>query len=650
VFYLGHQFNVPTTWQVVNLADDPTACVRFDVHAIYLGTPGSRQNCPSRVLGTTDALLVSPGSATAASSTTEDATAHQITATAPGISVTAAYSASAGQVTDIIVGAGLPQPHAVQAALAPRSPATSAVIANSFTNYTGVGFDACSAPDTNTMSAWMASSPYRAIGIYIGGVNRGCSQPNLTAAWLTQQASTGWHFIPLYVGPQAAGVCSGCTAITSPASQAAAAADDAVSQAAALGVGPGNPIYYDMEAYPAAQSTTVLAFMSAWTAELHAKGYMSGEYSSLNSGIADLVNNGASYLMPDVIDFASWDGNTGTANASIPAGDWANHQRVHQYAGGHNETYGGVTINIDGDAMDIGLPSQSAPAFSMATTAMPDGSMHVEELVNGVLYDNIRFANGSWQGWQAPAANPAGAPSMIAIAGMPDGSMHVDELVNGVLYDNIRFANGPWQGWRAPDANSAGAPSLVQLAAMPDGSMHVDELVNGVLYDNIRFAGGPWQGWRTPDANPAGTPSVFQLAPMPDGSMHVDELVNGVLYDNIRFAGGPWQGWRAPDANPAGTPDSFTLAHMPDGSMHVDEVVAGAVYDDIRFANGSWQGWRAMASNLNGAPALVTTVGMKDGTLHVDEIVNGAVYDNIRFTSGAWQGWQMLAANPAGTP
>ena len=31
---------------------------------------------------------------------------------------------------------------------------------------------------------------------------------------------------------------------------------------------------------------------------------------------------------------------------------WNNHQRVHQYVGGHNEAYGGITINIDTNAVD----------------------------------------------------------------------------------------------------------------------------------------------------------------------------------------------------------------------------------------------------------------------------------------------------------
>ena len=34
------------------------------------------------------------------------------------------------------------------------------------------------------MAAW-AASPYRAIGVYIGGANRACSQPNLTSSWVS---------------------------------------------------------------------------------------------------------------------------------------------------------------------------------------------------------------------------------------------------------------------------------------------------------------------------------------------------------------------------------------------------------------------------------------------------------------------------------
>jgi Domain of unknown function (DUF1906) len=60
--------------------------------------------------------------------------------------------------------------------------------------YTGRGFDACTAPSSAAMQAWLAS-PYRAVGVYIGGVNRACTQPNLTAAWVSAQQAAGWHLI-----------------------------------------------------------------------------------------------------------------------------------------------------------------------------------------------------------------------------------------------------------------------------------------------------------------------------------------------------------------------------------------------------------------------------------------------------------------------
>jgi len=39
------------------------------------------------------------------------------------------------------------------------------------------------------------SSPYRTAGVYIGGANRGCSQPNLTPSWVRKQVADGWGLI-----------------------------------------------------------------------------------------------------------------------------------------------------------------------------------------------------------------------------------------------------------------------------------------------------------------------------------------------------------------------------------------------------------------------------------------------------------------------
>src|ERR1700684_1930052 len=125
--------------------------------------------------------------------------------------------------------------------------------------------------------------------------------------------------MPIYVGPQAE-----FGQITAPASQAVAAAEDAVTQAASLGLAPGTAIYYDMEAYPAAQETNALAFMSAWTAELHAEGYKSGIYGSSSCGVNDPGATFTKDTIPDVICDALWNGEANTTDPAIPAADWAN--------------------------------------------------------------------------------------------------------------------------------------------------------------------------------------------------------------------------------------------------------------------------------------------------------------------------------------
>ena len=49
--------------------------------------------------------------------------------------------------------------------------------------YSGYGFDACNAPKPATLQAWLAS-PYRALGIYIGGANRACANDQLSPDWV----------------------------------------------------------------------------------------------------------------------------------------------------------------------------------------------------------------------------------------------------------------------------------------------------------------------------------------------------------------------------------------------------------------------------------------------------------------------------------
>ncbi len=307
VHFNGQTVRTPGNWPVYRIAEHPGMCVRLDRQAVYLGTPSPHQRCPADAMGRRRAILVEP-----------DGGAH-----------TSALGAAARRATASAGGAV----------------------------FTGLGFDACTAPSSKAMAAWR-ESPYRAVGVYIGGVNRACSQPNLTASWVAAQTEAGWHLIPTYVGLQApTSSCSSCAKLSpsQAVAQGSAAALDAVEEAGAVAMGPGSPIYFDMESYSQTSSATAatLAFLEAWTQKLHSLGYLSGVYSSSASGIEDLARQiGTGYELPDHIWIANWNGQQNTVDSVVPASAWNPHRRIHQYQGGHNETYGGVTINIDNNYVD----------------------------------------------------------------------------------------------------------------------------------------------------------------------------------------------------------------------------------------------------------------------------------------------------------
>jgi Domain of unknown function (DUF1906)/FG-GAP-like repeat len=230
--------------------------------------------------------------------------------------------------------------------------------------FTGKGFDACTAPSSGQMQAWLTGSPYRAVGIYFGGANRACPQPQLTPTWVAQQQAVGWHLMPLYLGLQAPCTTSSKPYLIDPLAPAAegrAQAEDAALQADTLGLGRDSALIFDMEAYDpndSACTAVVTTFIDSWTRRLHELGYLSGFYSSMNSGVRDQVGaySGVNYAHPDYLDFAKWDGVATVNDAAIPGTYWAPYRRIKQYQGDHNETYGGVTINIDNDYLYVGMP------------------------------------------------------------------------------------------------------------------------------------------------------------------------------------------------------------------------------------------------------------------------------------------------------
>ncbi|MER5700344.1 glycoside hydrolase domain-containing protein [Micromonospora sp. NPDC002296] len=279
--------------------------------------------------------------------------------------------------------------------------------------FTGLGFDTCAAPSSATMKAWLAS-PYRALGIYLGGVNRGCAQANLTREWVATQQAAGWRFFPLYVGLQAP--CSKYTRTIDPAqaaTQGRAAADDAATRARDLGLAPDSTVFYDMETYPtgdAACTAAVNAFVSAWTIRLHDNGYLSGLYGKVGTGaVTDQVDayEQPTHAGPDYLDFARWDGVATVTDPAIPESYWAPGRRMKQYQGDHHETWGGVTLNIDSDQLDLAvLPAAGFADFTgngWADVAYRDpasGQLHVYGGNGTTLSGRVTLGAG-WNGMDA---------------------------------------------------------------------------------------------------------------------------------------------------------------------------------------------------------------------------------------------------------
>ncbi|HVF30057.1 MAG TPA: glycoside hydrolase domain-containing protein [Pyrinomonadaceae bacterium] len=272
----------------------------------------------------------------------------------------------------------------------------------------GRGFDKCTAAPASQMQTWWDMSYFQDANIYMSGRNRGCSQAQLTATWVDQVSAMGWGLIPTIVGYQSpCSVCTTCakhsladTALAE--TQGRGEADIAVTDANNLGLTTGTVLYYDMERYDETAQTpncrvATAAFLKGWTDRLHELGYISGTYGSPFNANPDWVNLPGTSRM-DAIWMARWDNVmsvwTYVSFPTFPTNVWNNHQRIKQWQAPHNETWGGVTFNIDGNILDGPV---AGPAIPKNRVADFDGDRKTDISVfrpdTGVWY--IQRSNGT---------------------------------------------------------------------------------------------------------------------------------------------------------------------------------------------------------------------------------------------------------------
>ncbi|MFF3772017.1 glycoside hydrolase domain-containing protein [Streptomyces sp. NPDC002232] len=438
VSYHGYRIAVPADWRVVDLAADPRACLRFDTPAVFLGEPAEENDCPAHLIGRTAGIVVEPitdGSAartTAATARTLRGTASvpdarssgdtiQVAVEDAGVLVTALHTPQ----TESLVRATLDSAELTEGAertelVRPRPETTRAAPGPQPGSYLGKGFDTCTAPSKAAMDAWRSSSPYRAVGVYISGSFRACAQPNLTASWVTHQTGNGWRLIPLDVGRQAPCTSFAQRMSSDPAtakSQGVSAAAAAITAAKGLGIPTGSAIYSDIESYTSTAScrAAVLSYLSGWTERLHSGSYLSGFYSSASSGIKDAAGayDNSAYTRVDHIFFGWWNGAADVKTGSyVPAGSWADHRRIHQYAGEVKESYGGYSITIDRDYLDVGAGAQASACSdtNLAFTAYPtvqSGSTGEQVAAAQCLLTTAGYDPGAADGAYGPSTTTA---------------------------------------------------------------------------------------------------------------------------------------------------------------------------------------------------------------------------------------------------
>ncbi len=587
ISYLGEQLRVPAAWHVHDLIADPSTCVRLDVPAVYKGRLGQQPQCPAHAVGVTDAIHLEPlagrsmppalhrtsigGQQVLVNSAAAQQVSHRVVAAFPegGVLATISFGSDATVAQQVLTSFTLvpaSAPHAPQI-----SAPAAATVAVGPVIHTGKGFDACTAPSESDMNAWRAS-PYRAVGVYIGGLNRACDQPNLTATWVQNEIAAGWNLIPLYVGLQASCVLdrNAGEQIThaQAASQGTAAGTDAADQAAALGMRAGSPVYFDMEAWDTGNSACnadVVTFIRAWTNKLHSRGFESGMYGSAGAGMAQVIaplygTSGA----PGYVDFAEWDGNANTTSAYIPTSAWPGQRRIKQYNGNVTETWGGVTINIDRDYSNGLVVGNQQPAITKISptesavgtpvTIMGQGFVAGETTVKfgGIASRHVSVASAN----QLTAYVPANSITTVDIrVSTSVGTTAVTSADRFTYRPLIAIAvdsatSGYWLTTPAGNVYNFNAPShgslagralpapIVGMAAAPGGGYWL-VTSKGNVYDFH----APWYGSLAGRALPA---PIVGIAAAPGGGYWLVTSKGNVYNFNA-----PWYGSMAGKALPA---------------------------------------------------------------------------------------------------
>jgi photosystem II stability/assembly factor-like uncharacterized protein len=394
------------------------------------------------------------------------------------------------------------------------------------------GFDACHLPEISEMQTWWNNSPYRFYALYLGGVSLYSECTTANSTWVSAVHQQGWSFVPTWVGPQAP--CSSWKRKMSSDPSVAYQEGRLEAQAASMaamsmgltnhGLG-GTVIYYDMEYFGGANyecRETVKSFMNGWVERLHELGNIAGGYGSRNSYLADWATIAH---IPNDVWVASWYTNNYDPAASVYGISWLNglwiyHQRIRQYTGGHNETWGNIKFNIDSDVADgmVAMPPTKPvnnPSVAKTIPIQDTGWLSADQgwLILGDILYRTDNRGKNWQDISPGSVQRAYfLPSGEAWALSSDNQEHLSlyhSSNGGESWDIIHFPvplNGTWiplqlqftsptSGWVVLQKQTSQAFDIGILMKTSDGG-HTWQEYDLPSAAPIRYDSGQ-EGWLT---------------------------------------------------------------------------------------------------------------------------------------------------------
>jgi hypothetical protein len=506
------------------------------------------------------------------------------------------------------------------------------------------GIDACTAPSLDVMRALWNETPYGDLGIYLGGVNRACDQPNLTASWVSQAVDTGWSFLPIWVGPEAPCMSRPIAKFSNDPATAAVQgrqeASGAVAAAQAVGFAKGSVIYYDMEAYETTCSPAVQAFVGGWTSALHAAGWKAGMYGSCVN-VGDFA---AAAPQPYALWFAHWDNIPGPHDPTCPATQpWATDRIIKQWQGGHTETWPSVTVNVDSDCAD-GIVAPIAHGTLPFCSNTPDKTPQLDRRVDAFARNSSNqlihrwYHYGAWSSWENLGGTLTSAPTAVSW-----GPGRIDVFARGGSKQLIHrwYTSGRWSAWESLGGVLISAPDVASW-----GSGRLDVFVRGSdnrLYRRW-YGGGRWSsGWQNLGGTLTSAPGAVSWEPG-----RLDVFARGSSNQLIHrwSAAGSWSAWESLGGVLSSAPDVASW-----GSGRLDVFVRGGnnrAYHRL-FSNNRWSsGWENLGGTLTSAPGAVS---WESGRL--DVFARGGSNQLIHrlYSNGGWStAWESLGGALADEP